>query len=285
MSRGNSYWFAFAGLLLGSTIAKAADLAISPLHGLYAPTHLTMQSSAATFTATNRGSVDVTLGTPALEGPYSSEFVITTETCSGTTLTQGASCTADVVFKPATRGTKTAMLAIPAGDGNVLRAFLSNEEDTASEVSRRLPPVLESLNVPAAVTLGTPFTISWSLLGYHEDYVSKVVLFDCSGISDGSCGDSYASNVAESAYLDDPAPVSGEWSYNGAESHKHSFSQSFTLTAEQVPTPDSLVVRFYRKSKEDTDLGNPGLSLLIPGNLGASYYDSAGRRLAIPVNH
>ncbi len=284
MSRGNAYRFAIAGLLLGCAAAEGADLTVSPLHGLYGTGPLKLASPAVNFTVTNQGSSDVTLGTLAFDGPYSSEFEFVTENCTGTTLPAGASCEAGVAFRPVTRGTKTATLEIPAGDGTTLRAFLSNEEDTASEASRRVPPVLESLSVPPGVALDQPFTIQWSLLGYHADYISKVVLFDCTGTEEGSCGDSYGTHVAESGYVDDPSPVPGDWSYGGLVASKHSFSHTFTLTAEEIPAPSNLVVRFYRKSREDADMDNQGLSLLIPGNLSATYYDSAGRRLIIPVN-
>jgi hypothetical protein len=157
--------------------------------------------------------------------------------------------------------------------------MLHNHESTAEEAVRRLPAVLYEMNIPDDMTKGQPYTLTWSLLGYDESYQSIISFFDCTGISDGSCGNSYGSNFATSGYLDPVTTGAGAWSFTKGTSvvtsKKFDYSYTFTAPAD----PKDIVIRFYGRSVSDAATGNAGLSTLIPGNLSLEYYDQTGRRI------
>ena len=124
---------------------------------------------------------------------------------------------------------------------------------------------------------GQTYQLTWSLLGYDDNYLSNVAFFNCSGITNGSCGDSLSSNFNASGYLQPDSVQAGDWNYNGVISRK--FNYSYTFTAPVIAQDTDVVIRFYNKSQADADSGNSGISTLIPGNLSSTYYDQAGRRI------
>jgi len=174
-------------------------------------------------------------------------------------------------------GSKAANLLIPSDDPEtpLLSAFLYNHESGPEEAGRRLPPVLYSLDVPEEMTAEQTYTLTWSLLGYNEGYQSNIVFFDCTGITDGTCGNSYGSQFAESGNLSPKDSEPGDWTHNGVQSKK--FHYTYELTVPTLSQNKEIVVRFY--SKDLADAGKESLSLLIPGNLSSEYYDHEGRRL------
>ncbi len=70
-------------------------------------------SSAQTLTVNNTGNSALVIATITSS---SSEFTISNDTCSGTTVAAWGSCTLDVTFTPAGQGTRTSELQIPSND-------------------------------------------------------------------------------------------------------------------------------------------------------------------------
>jgi hypothetical protein len=190
-----------------------------------------------------------------------------------------ATCSATIKFCPTSTGSKGATLQIPLADAEtpVLTALLHNHESTGEEARRRLPAVIYSLNIPENMISGQTYTLTWSQLGYDDSYQSIIAFFNCAGINDGSCGDTYGSNFNASAYIEPDSVQAGDWTYNGVQSQKFNYSYSFT--APVVTSGTDIVIRFYSRSQTDADSGNGGLSTLIPGNLSGIYYEQAGRRI------
>lgn len=261
-----------------------AQLSVTPSDYLFGVVTLgdCTASKAVPFTVTNNGSSARTLGTLAIAGVNSDQFTLSPDSCSGQTVAASGTCSATVTFCPTSIGSKGAMLNIPlAGVATpVLTALLHNNESTDEEARRRVPPVIYTLGSNfASMTKNVEYTLTWSLLGYDDSYQSLIAFFDCTGISDGSCGDSYGSKFAASAYLAPVSTEAGAWTYNGIVSDK--FNYSYTLTAPA--TAKDIVVRFYSRSVADAASGKSGLSTLIPGNQSTTYYDQAGRRILIHI--
>ena len=265
------------------------DLSVSPSSRLFGVEELNNCSSSTPvlFTVKNSGTASRTPGPLELDGPNADELSLGTDGCSGQTLTSGATCTVEVKFCPKTVGSKAATLLIPSDDPEtpVLTAFLHNHEARSEEAWRRLPPILYSLSVPEVMSAGGTYTLAWSLLGYDVSYQSSIVFFDCTGITDGSCGADYNSRFAESTPLTPDSSENGDWTYNGVRSKKFNFGYSFQVPGTRAggaPWSSSgtdIVIRFYSKDEADLDAGKGSLSLLVPGNLSSRYYDSEGRRI------
>jgi len=113
-----------------------------------------------------------------------------------------------------------------------------------------------------------------------------MAVFDCTGIVNGSCGNSY--NDANRIYTTTVSPSSttaSPWSYAGEVANYFNYSHSFTVPTTRLAgaawdvagTP--VVIRFYQVSTVDSDAGKASISLLIPGGLSNTYYDTTGRRI------
>ena len=204
---------------------------------------------------------------------------MTEDSCSGQTLGTGASCAVAVKFCPTSLGSKGANLQIPLSNSvtPVLSAYLHNYESTDEEARRRMPTVLQSLEIPEVMSGGQSYTLAWSQLGYGESYLSNIVFFDCTGTANGACGDSYGGNFQSSGYLAPESVETGDWSYNGVVSRR--FNYRYTFVAPLLAHPAEMAIRFYSKSQDDAESGNAGLSTLIPANLAARYYGQDGRRI------
>ena len=276
---------ALVGVLLGGCFATLhavpdADIHIDPVYRAFTQTPLQGESATQRFTVTNSGAAVLTTATVALGGMYPGEYVIALNGCNNVTLSAlGGSCDIDVKFTPTRRGTKAARLDIPFTDGRSLSAFLTNAESRDVEAQRRLPPVLVGLDVPEQMEAGQSHTLTWTLLGYHDDYLTNLVFFDCTGISDGTCGDSHGTHFAESGLVTPSATRASDWTYSGVRATEYDYSYTFTPSAASFTADADIVIRFYRKNTMDAQAAKDSLSMVVPGNLSARYYDTEGRRL------
>ncbi len=264
---------------ISSLSALDTAIAVSPDRHLFGVVAQGSCSGEIPFTVTNRSAASVTFGTVGKGGNDAAEYTISGDNCSSQAVAAGASCTVGVKFCPgaATQGSKSAQLEIPH-DGMTVTAFLYNHETLQEEAARRIPSVLSALNIPTTIQPGQQYTITWSLLGYDDDYLSRIALFNCAGVPAGTCGDSFASNFSDSGNLPAVSTNASSWSYNGVTSNQFNYSYTFTAPASAT----DMVIRFYRKTAADDAAGKGSLSLLIPGNLlqsGTEYYDLSGRRL------
>ncbi len=278
--------------IVKNSVSRAdREVEVSPTYYLFGDMALNdcVNSIPVTFTIRNKGSSPRTLGIPAIDGKDMSQYVIETDNCADQILVGGTSCTVTVKYCPTADGSHNAELRIPSDDAEtpIMVAMLANYESSLEEARRRMPPVLNSISfwdeggteVTGALSAGASYTVKWSLLGYHESYQSAVALFDCSGISDGSCGDSYGTNFAASGLVSPYSYQTGSWSYGSHTSTQCNYSYDFTLTAGQFTSTADMVLRFYRVNTEDQSAGNGSLSLIVPGALSVGYYDTSGRRV------
>jgi outer membrane protein assembly factor BamB len=82
-------------------------------------------STPTTFTVTNFGSTATTALTDALGGADPAPFHVTVDTCAGSALAAGASCTIAVTFAPTTPVVPTATLTVHAATGGTTSATMS----------------------------------------------------------------------------------------------------------------------------------------------------------------
>jgi hypothetical protein len=84
-------------------------------------------SWARTFTITNVGTTTFSSLTLTPSGPNLSQFLLSSDTCSGATLAPNASCALAVQFAPTTTGTKSASYQVSAaGAGSISAAVTGN---------------------------------------------------------------------------------------------------------------------------------------------------------------
>jgi YD repeat-containing protein len=77
-------------------------------------------SAAQSFVVTNGGSVAITIGSVSVTGPNASYFPISSESCTGVTLTPSASCSIQSAFSPATIGGKSGNIQLSFSDPSSL---------------------------------------------------------------------------------------------------------------------------------------------------------------------
>lgn len=70
----------------------------------------------------------------------------------------------------------------------------------------------------------------------------------------------------------------GVWTYSGQTTTKFNYSYSFNAPAT---AGNSVALRFYQRTPNDQTIGNTGVSVLVPGNSGLTYFDNVGRRLSL----
>jgi hypothetical protein len=262
-----------------------ASLTVEPTVHLFGVTDFGASSPPLAFTVRNKSGSAISIGTALLSGTHPDQYRFGADNCSGTSLAASGSCTIEVEFVPTSRGNKAANLQIPWDDGvsHTLTAFAANFEGQVEEAERRVPPTVYSIaNLPETMTAGDTYAVTWQLLGYGEAYTSYVAFFDCTGIPSPDCGASYAdpSRFDQSAALAPVATAPGPWNYNGNPTTLYTYTYNFTPPVTgNFTSPTDIVVRFYQKSAEDGALGYQSLSLLIPGNLSGTYYDTEGRRI------
>ncbi len=227
---------------------------------------------SAGFTVSNTSKGPVELGSVSLTG---SGYSLGPDGCSGLQLAAGQSCTVQVDFAGSTSAASAVLAISRSGASEVQSAFLTNREALDEEARRRLPATLLGISgLPAQLTAGITYTVTWTLLSYDPSLRTLLALFDCG--SGTECGMSYgeASRIAQSPYLSPSLVEAGSWNYNGQPSYRLSYSYDFTPA-----TPGNLVLRLYQKSAADEAAGKGGISALIPGGLGESYLGNDGRRL------
>lgn len=242
-----------------------------------------------TFTVKNTGLRTLNITDAHFIGQHASDYLINSDGCSGVLLDANEECSIEVAFSPTTSGSKAAALNVISDDpdNTSMMAFLRNYEAPEDEASRRLPPVLNSLvifdDLGVEVETMLPnkdYTVEWSILGYHEAYISSVVMFNCSGIADKTnCGANFSDNerFLSSGAVQASSTHQSSWSHSGQFAETHIFRHTFTTPDYQTSTP--IVIRFYRLNTSDLNSGAGGLSLIIPGNHAAEYYDTTGRRV------
>ncbi len=92
------------------------NIIISPSPYDFGNVNIGSTSTPQTFTISNTGDADLTLGTITLTGTDPTEFAIQNDYCSAQIISPAGDCTIDAVFVPTLDGAKSANLSIPPDD-------------------------------------------------------------------------------------------------------------------------------------------------------------------------
>src|SRR3954464_8749537 len=109
---------AIATCLLTAAFAVAADpepqaLTPSTFDVIFDNVPVGSTSAPQTVTVKNYEHDDVEIGKTSIVGPHPSDFLLSTDTCSGQTLDAGETCQLGVRFKPNANGTRVAHIKMP----------------------------------------------------------------------------------------------------------------------------------------------------------------------------
>lgn len=119
-------------------------------------------SQNITFSISNEGSDNLTVGSITLSGSNSSEFSKQQDHCSGHTLIPNKTCSLQIVYAPFTAGVKTATLLVSSNDPNLPNAIIALNAAATASISGKatsggapLSGVLVTLGGPAQKNLTT----------------------------------------------------------------------------------------------------------------------------------
>lgn len=96
--------------LTGTAVAAGPAAALSPTTLTYSKQSVGTTSAAQSFSVTNTGSANLTV--TAIASTNATEFPISVDGCSGTSLTPGQHCVASVQFSPSLGGTRTGTIRV-----------------------------------------------------------------------------------------------------------------------------------------------------------------------------
>lgn len=95
--------------------------------------------STKTLTVTNSGSLSLAIGTISLGGPNAADFAISSDGCSATSLTDGATCSLNVALTAGAVGERSASLSIPSdaptSPSSVALSGIGDDQAPLSEVT------------------------------------------------------------------------------------------------------------------------------------------------------
>jgi len=265
-----------AGAAITAAVSTKPNYTVTPIEFLFGTT-----SEEKIFTVTNLHDNNVTLPAALIEGPQAALFSILTDDCDGTTLEKNEECNITVGYPDSTTDTSlSAYLNI-----NKVTAFLHNYESKREEAERRLSPVIDDINISEEMNTTRDYPLSWSIVGYGDNYTAYVAFFNCDGIVEGTtCGENYGDTERfhQGLNLTPDGSEPAGWTYQGEEAKRYYYSFDFNLTDHAGSfnsgnTP--IVIRFYYKESKDSAAGQGSISLIIPGNLSEIYYDTSGRKI------
>lgn len=266
-----------------SDAIESNTVEVTPSVVLFKKPQIGEASKVIKVTFKNIGEETRQVSATTLTGNHSSQYRIITDACTAKSILPEESCDISIEHEAIDRGYKQSILNIfsDSPDTPVLQAFLTNREGKNTESARRLPPVLYSLDVPEQMIAGNTYTIEWSILGYHDSYISSVAMFNCTGVNDGSCGASYTDQTRFFSKVGELLETkSTDWRNGDVYASEYIFSTEFKPNFTEET---NIVLRFYRLNGDDKLASGSGLSLIIPGNLSENYYDKQGRRITKTV--
>jgi len=179
---------------------------------------------------------------------------------------------------------------------------LSALETVQDQAKRRISPVNTKMDVNGSVRCkgfraGETYKITWTMMGYDNNYTAALVYFDCTGTyADFQCGASYTDAVAADTVLGafpvaPESKASSEWTYvrSADTAYAHDFNYSVTFTvpltrndgsdwgteADNNSTP--VVFRWYQRAEGETLPGEPSIAVLLGAEAGYHYGTNARR--------
>ncbi len=155
-----------------------------------------------TATLTNTGSASITIRSIAITGTNAADFSIFSKTC-GTSLAAAASCTAKIIFKPTTTGTRTAKLTFTDTASNSPQTVALSGAGTSVTVS--LSPTSLAFGSVIIGSSGSSLSASLHNGTAASITISNVAIIGTNAadftISSKTCGTSLAASASCSATI------------------------------------------------------------------------------------
>jgi hypothetical protein len=123
----------------------------------YASQNTGTTSAAKTVTVSNTGNASLTISGAALGGADAADYLKAADSCSGTTVAAGSSCSVSVAFRPTTAGTRPATLAFTD-------SAASSPQSVSISGSGTTPPPPSS-SAPAVTFTPTSLTFGAQAIG------------------------------------------------------------------------------------------------------------------------
>ncbi len=151
------------GAILQSNLLQSPlpQISVAPASMAFGVIQVGNSSPSQILTITNKGAAPLIIGTLALAGINPTDFVLSSNACSGATLAPAATCTVNVTFAPAVAGAKSARLEVPSNDpdspvvgivltGNAAQPPVTTANPPAGTYIAQLSVTLTA-NVPATI--------------------------------------------------------------------------------------------------------------------------------------
>jgi hypothetical protein len=153
-------WDALAAVANLTANAVNGELAADPSTLDFGSVTIGASSSAGTFTVTNSGTLDTTIGTLLVSGGQASEFPLAGGTCAGTTLAPAATCTVSVSFKPGGTGLRTASMDVAGSGGASVSVALSGTGANPPRPALAAAPTALDFGEQLIGSAGSPQTVT-----------------------------------------------------------------------------------------------------------------------------
>ena len=175
---------------LAGTGTTPAAITFNPAAFDFAATLVNQTSAVQNFTVNNAGGATATLQTPIIAGTNSSDFAISTNTCSST-LGSSTGCTLSITFTPSATGTRSAQLSLTDSAG----------AQTAQLTGTGSAPATDTLSTTALTftqqTIGTTSTAQTVTLTNNGDVALTLITTSVTAgdfTTTNACGNSLATH-------------------------------------------------------------------------------------------
>lgn len=131
------------------------DISVTPFSHNFGTVNVGSVSPPRTFSITNRGSLGLAIDSVTISGSGVGDFMVSNDSCSGTTLPPGELCTLDVVFNPLSEGSKNVNLVVTYNDPAVNSLSIPLRGSSFTAVTLLAP------NGGEVIPSGSHFQIEW----------------------------------------------------------------------------------------------------------------------------
>ena len=151
-------------------------ISVAPTSHDFGTVYVNTDSAPLTLTVRNTGCMDLVVGTCALTGANVDQFRIQNDGVSGQTLIPNASATLQVVFRPTSSGSKSAILRIPSNDPNNPTVSVNLAGTGQAPASISVMPQTHDFGEVVLNTDSVPVTITVRNLGEANLVIGQVTM-------------------------------------------------------------------------------------------------------------
>ncbi len=281
-------------------------------------------STVRSVTVSNTGASAINFSAGAFSFGSGVGYSVVSDSCASVAVNGGEKCTVSFQFDPSEKGQRVAVYGWTV-DGTPHSVFMSNrlEENTLSQAQRRIPPVLEKIQIFAVDSGGTEhlldgvnnltvdsntipgnrliqgqsYRIKWFAATYDGGSETIMAFFDCGNTADNSCAGSWSGRFTNSSIAAGTALTEAQattlglptYSFGGQTATHLAYQHDFNVDSLTLTNTHYIAMRFYQRGATDAAISSNTVSLMIPGGLDllaqgdAAYIGTAGRKIVVPA--